>query len=182
MHFRKKPVSRVHNVIVVLAGTGTHVCWRNVKIKAFYEWQSFSVNMIDPLLLRFKYMNCTKENDRFKFKSTHTYLALFNDPLDSIWHHLWVKFQAANNTVKLKMWVQALHTATWQQPLKADRESHKGMGATHLRCRSMLAALSNMAVGLAIFLPTACAKGWRAPWKRGETIPKKKKKSTFFFF
>lgn len=26
---------------------------------------------------------------------THTYLALFNDPLDSIWHHLWMKFQAA---------------------------------------------------------------------------------------
>lgn len=40
---------------------------------------------------------------------------------------------------------------------------------THLRCLSMLAALSNMAVGLAMFLPTAWAKGWRAPWKRKDT-------------
>lgn len=38
--------------------------------------------------------------------------------------------------------------------------------STYLRCRSMLAAESSMAVGLAMFLPTAWAKGWRAPCRR----------------
>lgn len=36
---------------------------------------------------------------------------------------------------------------------------------TYLRCRSMLAEDSSMAVGLAMFLPTAWAKGCRAPCK-----------------
>lgn len=38
------------------------------------------------------------------------------------------------------------------------------MAVTYLRWRNMFVAVSNMAVGLAIFRPTAWAKGWRAPW------------------
>lgn len=82
---------------------------------------------------------------------------------DTIWE--W-NSRLQHNTVKLEKWQQ--QSSEQQQP-KAEQDSDKEMGSTHLRCRSMLAALSNMAVGLAIFLPTACAKGWRAPWKRDET-------------
>lgn len=40
---------------------------------------------------------------------------------------------------------------------------HPSLAVTYLRCRSMLEADSSMAVGLAIFLPTAWANGCRAP-------------------
>lgn len=112
---------------------------------------------------------CGKQDERIKVKASHShaYLALFDDPLDGIWHHLWVEFQAA--TQHSETWDVATAVtllATGRLPSTAGRDREMEIGSTHLRCRSMLAALSNMAVGLAIFLPTAWAKGWRAPWKR----------------
>lgn len=120
-------------------------------------------------------IKCTKWDNSVKVKTSrrHTYLSLLDDPLDSIWHHMRVEFQAA--TQYSETW-EVASTVFNTAPTKSRRRQWKKWGllscrvdSTHLRCRSMLAALSNMAVGLAIFLPTACAKGWRAPWKRGET-------------
>lgn len=40
----------------------------------------------ESLLLQLEFMNCTKQKTELKTSRahTHTYLALFNDPLDSI--------------------------------------------------------------------------------------------------
>lgn len=56
------------------------------------------------------------------------------------------------------------------RPAEPARPSAPSSG-TYFRCRSMLAEESSIAVGLAMFLPTAWAKGWRAPCKRSRRIP-----------
>ena len=69
---------------------------------------------------------------------------------------------------RLPMWTEKLdypHVIFLISPTVFPKppSHHPSLAVTYLRCRSMLEADSSMAVGLAIFLPTAWANGCRAP-------------------
>lgn len=101
--------------------------------------------------------NTHAATDRRQGQLPNTHFSNFDHLLHRIRNQIGVKFQAGERKGAVG---QSLRQPTVPTP------PHPHLKGTYLRCRSMLAAESSMAVGLAMFLPTAWAKGWRAPCRK----------------
>lgn len=87
-------------------------------------------------------------------KPFETHLANFDHFLHCLCNHAGVILKTVDRRERLRIQPKHSHPPS-TTPLQVP--------VTYLRCRSMLEADSSMAVGLAIFLPTAWANGCRAP-------------------